>query len=838
MENFNHGKMKPIRIEDEMKNSYIDYAMSVIVGRALPDIRDGLKPVHRRILFSMYKIGLTPDKAFKKSAHVVGDVLAKYHPHGDTAVYDAMVRMAQDFSTRYPLVNGQGNFGSVDGDSAAAMRYTEVKMAKIANELLDGIEKNTIDYIENYDGSMEEPVVLPSRYPNLLVNGSSGIAVGMATNIPPHNLREVVNGVIAYIENPEIEIEEINKIIKGPDFPTGGIILGREGIKKAYQTGRGVIRIRAKTEIEEMKNGKKRIIVNEIPYMVNKSRLIEKIADLVREKKIDGITDLRDESDRKGMRIVIELRKDVNEQVILNQLYKNTQLQDSFGIIFLAIVNGVPRVLNIKQIIQEYVIHQENIIKRRTQFELDRAEKRAHVVEGLRIAISNIDEVIRTIKKAQNPDEARINLISKFLLSEIQAQAILDMRLQRLTSLETERLEAEFKELVKTIKELKEILANESRILEIIKEEITVIRDKYADSRRTMIGLSDENIDMEDLIPEEEVVIAVSNSGYIKRMNISNYSSQKRGGKGVRGMNTKDEDAVVKIFSTTTHNYILFFTNKGKVYRIKGYQVPEHSRVAKGMHMKNLINLDPGEKVTTIMPIKEFTEDLFMVAATKQGMIKKTDLPKYNTQRKDGIAAITLNEGDELIGIELTDGTKDIMMVTKLGFAIRFNETDVRTMGRTAKGVKGINVTKNDEVISVGIAEEGFSLLVVSNKGYGKRTPLKQYKVQARSGKGLITFNRNKKKDVEIIGTIILADDDEVMMISKKGIIIRFAADDISSMGRATKGVRLMNMTDDDEVVSITSIITTEEDLLTWYKSSNIVKYRKLNKTNVMIRKF
>lgn len=813
MDNFNHGKMTPIRIEDEMKNSYIDYAMSVIVGRALPDIRDGLKPVHRRILFSMYKIGLTPDKAFKKSAHVVGDVLAKYHPHGDMAVYDSMVRMAQDFSTRYPLVNGQGNFGSVDGDSAAAMRYTEVKMARIANELLDGIEKNTIDYVENYDGSLDEPVVLPSRYPNLLVNGSSGIAVGMATNIPPHNLREVINGVIAYIDNPEIEIEEINKIIKGPDFPTGGIILGRDGIKKAYQTGRGVIRIRAKTEIEEMKNGKKKIIVNEIPYMVNKSRLIEKIADLVREKKIDGITDLRDESDRKGMRIVIELRKDVNEQVILNQLYKNTQLQDSFGIIFLAIVNGVPRVLNIKQIIQEYVLHQENIINRRTQFDLDRAEKRAHVVEGLRIAISNIDEVIKTIKKAQNPDEARLNLISKFLLSEIQAQAILDMRLQRLTSLETERLEAEFKELVKTIKELKAILADESRILEIIKDEMLIIRDKYADSRRTMIGLSDENIDMEDLIPEEEVVIAVSNSGYVKRMNISNYSSQKRGGKGVRGMNTKDEDAVVKIFSTTTHNYILFFTNKGKVYRIKGYQVPEHSRMAKGMHMKNLINLDPGEKVTTIMPIKEFTEDLFMVAATKQGMIKKTDLPKYNTQRKDGIAAITLNEGDELVGIELTDGTKDIMMVTKLGFAIRFNETDVRTMGRTAKGVKGINVTKNDEVISVGTAEEGSSLLVVSNKGYGKRTPLTQYKVQARSGKGLITFNRNKKKDVEIIGSIILADDDEVMMISKKGIIIRFAADDISSMGRATKGVRLMNMTEDDEVVSITSIITTEEDL-------------------------
>lgn len=812
MENFNHGKMLPIRIEDEMKNSYIDYAMSVIVGRALPDIRDGLKPVHRRILYSMYKIGLTPEKSFKKSAHVVGDVLAKYHPHGDSAVYDAMVRMAQDFSTRYPLVNGQGNFGSVDGDSAAAMRYTEVKMAKITNELLDGIEKNTIDYNENYDGSLEEPSVLPSRYPNLLVNGSSGIAVGMATNIPPHNLREVINGVIAYIENPDIEFAELNKIIKGPDFPTGAVILGKEGIKKAYETGRGVIKIRAKSEIEELKNGKKRIIVTEIPYMVNKARLIEKIADLVRDKKIDGITDLRDESDRKGMRMVIELRKDVNEQVILNQLYKNTQLQDTFGIIFLAIVNGVPKVLNLKEILKEYILHQENIIKRRTQFDLDRAEKRAHVVEGLRIAISNIDEVIRTIKKAKNPEEARINLMSKFLLSEIQAQAILDMRLHRLTSLETEKLEEEYKELIKTIKELKGILGDENKILEIIKKEITEIRDKYSDPRRTMIGMSDENIDMEDLIPEEEVVITISNSGYIKRMNISNYSSQKRGGKGIRGMSTKDEDAVVKIFTSSTHHYILFFTNKGKIYRIKGYEVPEHSRIAKGMHMKNLINLDPGEKVTTVIPIKEFTDGYYMIAATKQGMIKKTDLISYNTQRKDGIAAITLNDGDELVGIELTDGTKNVVMVTKLGLAIRFKESDVRAMGRTAKGVKGISVGKGDEVVSVGIAEDDSSLLVVSNKGYGKRTPLEQYKVQARGGKGLISFNRNKKKDVEIVGAEILNNDDEVMMISKNGIIIRFAAQDISSMGRATKGVRLMNMGSDDEVVSITVIKNTEDE--------------------------
>lgn len=812
MENFNHGKMLPIRIEDEMKNSYIDYAMSVIVGRALPDIRDGLKPVHRRILYSMYKIGLTPEKSFKKSAHVVGDVLAKYHPHGDSAVYDAMVRMAQDFSTRYPLVNGQGNFGSVDGDSAAAMRYTEVKMAKITNELLDGIEKKTIDYNENYDGSLEEPSVLPSRYPNLLVNGSSGIAVGMATNIPPHNLKEVINGVIAYIENPDIEFAELNKIIKGPDFPTGAIILGKEGIKKAYETGRGVIKIRAKSEIEEMKNGKKRIIVTEIPYMVNKARLIEKIADLVRDKKIDGITDLRDESDRKGMRMVIELRKDVNEQVILNQLYKNTQLQDTFGIIFLAIVNGVPKVLNIKEILKEYVLHQENIIKRRTQYDLDRAEKRAHVVEGLRIAISNIDEVIRTIKKAKNPEEARINLMSKFLLSEIQAQAILDMRLHRLTSLETEKLEEEYKDLIKTIKELKAILGDENKILEIIKKEITDIRDKYSDPRRTMIGMSDENIEMEDLIPEEEVVITISNSGYIKRMNISNYSSQKRGGKGIRGMSTKDEDAVVKIFTSSTHHFILFFTNKGKIYRIKGYEVPEHSRIAKGMHMKNLINLDPGEKVTTVIPIKEFSEDYYMIAATKQGMIKKTDLISYNTQRKDGIAAITLNEGDELVGIELTDGTKNVVMTTKLGFAIRFKESDVRAMGRTAKGVKGINVGKNDEVVSVGIAEDDSSLLVVSNKGNGKRTPLEQYKVQTRGGKGLITFNRNKKKDVEIVGAEILNNDDEVMMISKNGIIIRFAAQDISSMGRATKGVRLMNMSNDDEVVSITVIKNADEE--------------------------
>ena len=812
MENFNHGKMLPIKIEDEMKNSYIDYAMSVIVGRALPDIRDGLKPVHRRILYSMYKIGLTPEKAFKKSAHVVGDVLAKYHPHGDYAVYDAMVRMAQDFSTRYPLVNGQGNFGSIDGDSAAAMRYTEVKMAKISNELLDGIEKNTIDFTENYDGSSEEPVVLPSRYPNLLVNGSSGIAVGMATNIPPHNLREVINGVIAFIENPDIEIAELSKIIKGPDFPTGGIIMGKEGIKKAYEPGRGVIKVRAKTEIEEMKNGKKRIIVNEIPYMVNKSRLIEKIAELVRDKKIDGLTDLRDESDRSGMRIVIELRKDVNEQVILNQLYKNTQLQDTFGIIFLAIVGGVPKVLNLKEILTEYVTHQENIIVRRTRFDLDRAEKRAHIVEGLRIAISNIDEVIKTIKTSKNPDDAKVALMGKFLLTEIQAQAILDMRLQRLTSLETEKLEEEFRELVKTIRELKAILADDSKIMEIIKTEIAEIRDKYADPRRTMIGLSDEKMEIEDLIPEEDVVIAISNSGYIKRMHMSNYVSQKRGGKGIRGMNTKEEDVVVKIFATTTHNYILFFTNKGKVYRIKGYEVPEHSRIAKGMHMKNLINLDAGEKVTTVIPIKEFKEGLFLVAATREGMIKKTDLLSYDSQRKDGIAAITLNEGDELIGIELTDGTQDILMVTKLGFAIRFQEDDVRTMGRTAKGVKGINVTKNDEVIGLGIVEENASLMVVSNKGNGKKTPLDQYKVQTRGGKGLITFNRNNKKDVFIVGAAIMKDDEEVMMISKNGIIIRICTEEVSSMGRATKGVRLMNMGSDDEVVSITGIKNTQVD--------------------------
>ncbi len=811
MENYNHGNIQPIRIEDEMKNSYIDYAMSVIVGRALPDIRDGLKPVHRRILYSMYKIGLTPDKAFKKSAHVVGDVLGKYHPHGDSAVYDSMVRMAQDFSTRYLLVNGQGNFGSIDGDSAAAMRYTEVKMAKIAVELLDGIEKNTIDYQENYDGSSEEPVVLPARYPNLLVNGSSGIAVGMATNIPPHNLREVINGVVAVIDNTDIETAELNKIIKGPDFPTGGIIMGKEGIKKAYETGRGVVKIRSKTEIEEMKNGKRRIIVTEIPYMVNKSRLIEKIAELVRDKKIDGITDLRDESDRKGMRIVIELRKDSNEQVVLNQLYKNTQLQDTFGIIFLAIVNGVPKVLTLKEILQEYISHQQNIIVRRTKFDLQRAEKRAHIVEGLRIAIANIDEVIKTIKQSKNPDDAKKSLIAKFVLSEAQSQAILEMRLHRLTSLETEKLEEEYKELVKTIKFLKDILNIDGKIMEIIKTEISIIRDKYADSRRTMISMAEEKMEMEDLISEEDVIIAVSNSGYIKRMSMNHYVSQKRGGKGIRGMTMKDEDIVVKMFATTTHNFILFFTNKGRVYRIKGFEVPEHSRTAKGMHMKNLINLGSDEKVTTVMPIKEFTEGHYMVAATKQGMIKKTDLVSYYTQRKDGIAAITLNEGDELIGIELTDGSEDLMMVTKHGFAIRFKESDVREMGRTAKGVKGINVTKNDEVVGVGTVEEGAQLFVVTNKGSGKRTPLSQYKVQARGGKGLITFNRDGKDDVLLVGASIINEQDEVMMISKNGIIIRFAGDDISSMGRTTKGVRLMNCGNKDAVVSMTPIKHSED---------------------------
>lgn len=809
MENFTHGKILPIKIEDEMQKSYIDYAMSVIVGRALPDVRDGLKPVHRRILYSMYKIGMVPEKPHKKSAHVVGDVLAKYHPHGDSAVYDAMVRMAQPFSTRYPLVDGHGNFGSVDGDSAAAMRYTEVRMAKIAIELLADIEKNTIDYIPNYDESLEEPVVLPSRYPNLLVNGSSGIAVGMATNIPPHNLREVINGVIALIDQPDITSIDLMKFINGPDFPTGGIIMGKRGIRQAYETGRGVIKVRAKTQIEKMNNGKMRIVATELPYQVNKAKLIEKIADLVRDKKVDGITDLRDESDRTGMRVVIELRRDINPQVVLNQLYKNTQLQETFGTIMLAIVDGEPKVLNLKEVLFHYLEHQKDVVVRRTKFELAKAEERAHIVEGLKIALDNIDAVIKTIRSSRTTEEARNNLISRFSLSEKQAQAILEMRLQRLTGLEREKLDEEYKVLMEKIEYFRSVLADEGMVYDIIKEEISIIRDKYSDERRTEISVSDDKLEMEDLIADEDVVITISHTGYIKRMPTDTYKSQRRGGKGITAMTTKGEDFVEQLFITSTHNYLMFFTNKGKVYRLKVYEIPEASRQSKGTAIINLLYINGDEQITTVIPVKEYTTNWYLFAATQKGIVKKTDLSEYDTSRKDGIIAISLADDDELMGVQLTDGNQDVILVTKEGLSIRFNEQDVRSMGRTAHGVRGIRLDNDDEVVGMDIIRNDSQLLVITDKGYGKRSPVEEYRTQSRGGKGIITL-RITPRNGKLVGTKVVKEGEEIMIISKEGIIIRLKTDDISSMSRTTQGVLIMRVGEEDAVVAIARVVAEE----------------------------
>ncbi|KJS20042.1 MAG: DNA gyrase subunit A [Clostridiaceae bacterium BRH_c20a] len=792
-----------------MQKSYIDYAMSVIVGRALPDVRDGLKPVHRRILYSMYKIGMVPEKPHKKSAHVVGDVLAKYHPHGDSAVYDAMVRMAQPFSTRYPLVDGHGNFGSVDGDSAAAMRYTEVRMAKIAIELLADIEKNTIDYIPNYDESLEEPVVLPSRYPNLLVNGSSGIAVGMATNIPPHNLREVINGVIALIDQPDITSIDLMKFINGPDFPTGGIIMGKRGIRQAYETGRGVIKVRAKTQIEKMNNGKMRIVATELPYQVNKAKLIEKIADLVRDKKVDGITDLRDESDRTGMRVVIELRRDINPQVVLNQLYKNTQLQETFGTIMLAIVDGEPKVLNLKEVLFHYLEHQKDVVVRRTKFELAKAEERAHIVEGLKIALDNIDAVIKTIRSSRTTEEARNNLISRFSLSEKQAQAILEMRLQRLTGLEREKLDEEYKVLMEKIEYFRSVLADEGMVYDIIKEEISIIRDKYSDERRTEISVSDDKLEMEDLIADEDVVITISHTGYIKRMPTDTYKSQRRGGKGITAMTTKGEDFVEQLFITSTHNYLMFFTNKGKVYRLKVYEIPEASRQSKGTAIINLLYINGDEQITTVIPVKEYTTNWYLFAATQKGIVKKTDLSEYDTSRKDGIIAISLADDDELMGVQLTDGNQDVILVTKEGLSIRFNEQDVRSMGRTAHGVRGIRLDNDDEVVGMDIIRNDSQLLVITDKGYGKRSPVEEYRTQSRGGKGIITL-RITPRNGKLVGTKVVKEGEEIMIISKEGIIIRLKTDDISSMSRTTQGVLIMRVGEEDAVVAIARVVAEE----------------------------
>lgn len=810
MEEHNHGKIIPVVLENEMQESFIDYAMSVIMSRALPDVRDGLKPVHRRILFSMYKTGMTPDKKHKKSAHIVGDVLAKYHPHGDSSVYDAMVRLAQPFNIRYPLVDGQGNFGSVDGDSAAAMRYTEARMSKLALEMLADIEKNTIDYGPTYDESNEEPLVMPSRYPNLLVNGSSGIAVGMATNIPPHNLGEIINGVIALIDHRDIEDRELLKIIKGPDFPGGGIILGTKGIEDAYLTGRGSIKVRSKTEIEPMSNGKNRILVTEIPYQVNKSRLIEKIAELAREKKIDGITDLRDESDRKGMRIVIELRRDVNPQVILNQLYKNTQLQDNFGVIMLALVNGMPQVLTLKQMLNHYLDHQENVIIRRTKFELAKAEERAHIVEGLKIATDNIDEVVKIIRSSKTDAESKEKLHVHFGLSDRQAQAVIDMQLKRLTGLAIEKLEEELKELMTRIAYYKSVLADENKILEIIKEEITVIRDKYSDARRSMISGAEDDFVLEDLIDNEEVVITISHSGYIKRMPVDTYKSQKRGGRGITAMTTKDEDFVEQIFTTTTHNYLIFFTNKGKCYRLKVYEIPEAGRQAKGTAIINLLNVTGDEKITAVIPLKEYSDDQYLMAATKYGVVKKTALPEYDTSRRDGIIAINLEDHDELISVQLTDGKEDIIMVTAGGQSIRFKEEEARPMARATKGVRGIKLMDGDYVVAMDVAQDDAQLLVITENGFGKRTPMAEYRQQARGGKGVFTVRPSERNGL-IVGALVVSAGEEIMAISKEGIIIRLKVDDVSSMGRTTQGVTLMRMDDHDHVVSMARVVENDE---------------------------
>jgi DNA gyrase subunit A len=801
-----NSKIIKIDIEEEMKRSYIDYAMSVIVGRALPDVRDGLKPVHRRILYAMNELGLWPDKPHRKSARIVGDVLGKYHPHGDSSVYEAMVRMAQDFSTRYLLVDGHGNFGSIDGDSAAAMRYTEARLSKLSVELLRDIGKQTVDFMPNFDETLKEPVVLPSRFPNLLVNGSNGIAVGMATSIPPHNLKEVIDATIKMIDDSETTIEDLMTIIKGPDFPTGATIMGRESIKSAYRTGQGKVTVRAKAEIEQTVKGKTQIVIYEIPYQVNKSRLIEKIADLVRDKKIEGISDLRDESDRTGMRIVIELKRDANANVVLNKLYKHTPMQDTFSIIMIALVDGRPKLLNLYDMIYYYLEHQKDVITRRTQYELTKAEDRAHILEGLKIALDNIDAVIELIRNSSHVQEAKEGLMHKFLLSDKQAQAILDMRLQKLTGLEREKIEQEYEGLIKLINHYKEILSNERLLLNIIKEELTEIKESYQDKRRTVITAAVNEIDIEDLIDEEEVAITLTHFGYIKRLPADTYKSQKRGGKGITGHTTREEDVLEGLFITSTHHYILFFTNMGRVYRLKAYEIPEAKRQAKGTAIINLLQLQPEEKITAVIPIKKFEKNNFLILTTKQGIIKKTELSQFDTSRKAGLVAIHLKPKDELISVKLTDGDREIILVTREGKAIRFKEDDVRDMGRAAMGVKAINLAEDDIVVAMELIEEGSDLLVVSEHGFGKRTPLEEYRVQSRGGKGLLTYN-TKDRTGKVVGAKVVTDHDEVMLVSTEGVIIRLKTKEISQSGRNTQGVTLMKVGENKNIVSIAKVV-------------------------------
>ena len=806
------SNVQEINISQEMRTSFLDYAMSVIVSRALPDVRDGLKPVHRRILYSMHDLGMHSDKPFKKSARIVGDVIGKYHPHGDSAVYETMVRMAQDFNYRYMLVDGHGNFGSIDGDGAAAMRYTEARMSKISMELLRDINKDTIDYQDNYDGEEKEPVVMPARFPNLLVNGTSGIAVGMATNIPPHQLGEVIDGVLAISHDPEISIQELMDIIPGPDFPTGGLILGRSGIRKAYETGRGSIKVRAKVRIEEKSNGKEVIIVNEIPYQVNKARLIERIAELVREKKIDGITDLRDESDREGLRIVIEVRRDANANVLLNNLYKHTALQTSFGINTLALVDGQPKVLNIKQCLVYYLDHQRVIIRRRTEFELRKAEARAHILEGLQIALDNIDAVISLIRSSQTTDIAREGLMTTFNLSEKQAQAILDMRLQRLTGLEREKIEEELKGLVQLIAELKAILADNEKILEIIREELTEIKERFNDKRRTEIVAGGiEDIEDEDLIPRENIVISLTHNDYIKRIPVSTYRAQKRGGRGIQGMGTNDDDFVEHLITTSTHDTILFFTNKGKVYRAKGYEIPEYGRTAKGLPIINLLGIEKDEWVNAIIPVAEFEDDWFLFFTTKQGISKRSPLSSFAHIRNNGLIALNLREEDELISVRLTDGDKEIIIGTKNGLLIRFHETDVRSMGRTATGVKGITLRPDDEVVDMEVLKEDSDILIVTHNGYGKRTPVVEYRLQHRGGKGIKTCNITEKNGSLVTMKVVNGEED-IMVITTGGVLIRMAVSDISTMGRNTQGVKLIRLDGDDAEEFVATVATVERE--------------------------
>ena len=807
----NDGKIIVKDIEKEMKTSYIDYAMSVIVSRALPDVRDGLKPVHRRILYAMYEDGITSDKPYRKCANTVGSVLGRYHPHGDASVYDAMVRMAQDFSLRYPLIDGHGNFGSIDGDGAAAMRYTEARMAKIAETMLDDIEKNTVDFMPNYDDRLQEPTVLPSKIPTLLINGSSGIAVGMATNIPPHNLTEVINGIIKIIDEDNISDEDLMKVIKGPDFPTGGIILGREGIKQAYTTGRGKIIVRAETEIEELENGRQRIIVKSLPYQVNKAKLIEYIASLVKDKKIEGISELRDESDRNDkVRIVIGLKRDANAQVVLNHLYKNTQLQDSFGIIMLALVNGEPKILTLRQCLDNYIDHRKTVILRRTQFDLDKALARAHILEGLRIAIDNIDEVINIIRNSY--DDAKERLMKRFNLTDIQAQAILDMRLKTLSGLQREKIEEEYNELMKLIAHLREILSSEKLVFDIIKEELTEIKNKFGDERITKIAASENEIDDEDLIKEEQTVVALTHFGYVKRMPIDAYKSQKRGGKGITGMTTREEDFVKEIFTASTHDTILFFSNKGKAYTLRGYEIPEAGRTARGTAIVNLLRLDQGEKITAVMPIANFAEGKYLLMATKNGLIKKTALAEYSSVRKNGLIGINLKEDDELIGVRLTDGEDDVVLVTSHGMSITFNEKDVRPIGRTAQGVIGMRLEDDDFVIGMEsiVTRKNATLLAITENGFGKRTELEEYRVQTRGGKGILTYKITPKTG-NIVGIRIASDDEDVMIITENGTIIRLNVKDINILGRTTQGVTLMR-TNEGKVVSIETISPEEDE--------------------------